>query len=271
MTQAKLMQKLNKDVEIIEYKINNLAKYNFEMNLKRYIAKIGLSINHLLPFIFSSIILFNCIDEKNKPFIIGEVEKKLKIYSMKTSTGYSEERHADYSDTSFYTDTFCYTTPWEKNSDDLFERTITYYDGTVVNGGNVSYLLNFSKEELDKRYPTTNIKVIEKSSLSSEDLLFSEPMSIVVRTIESKNLVCSRKESPVENIISTSFYLAMTAVLGTVGKKIMQKNRLEHYFKTIEKMSKPLSASEIIVLKERLKIRKETLALFLEQGETYER
>ena len=161
-----LFNKLSKDVERLQNRIEHVKLYNIRNYVVKALIKSGIVVDYSLPFILTTIIIANLqISKGNAPFHIDEVAEKAKIETIDTSSGMHVERISyDFR----YTDEVLeHSTGWIINENGLYERTSTSYRlNNQIDLSDTEKVLSMSKEEIENILVVTNIKTIRKSSLA---------------------------------------------------------------------------------------------------------
>lgn len=228
MDKKELLLKLKNDIENLEKTIDNYEFYNFKASLLKGLIKTGIGSSHILPLIQSGLTIYYIFNLcSHDPFLYDEREVFKKIDTTTTSTGIEIE-NSTYDNVPLNNNLF-YTTSWNLNDNNLYERIVTEYNiksnSKYVDSDEI---LNFSKEELDSLYEISNIITYQKNELNEEEKIYNENMVVYQETVVSTTDVKKVKQSQFGDLIDT-FVFALFTAIGKVAldnivyKKIIKK------------------------------------------------
>ena len=219
------MDKIDKNIRKIERRIKYRSLYNFRNFLMRCILKFGIGTYHVSPFILSFlIILFICYKNNNLPF-------KKDILCTKSITHTIDDSKGSHIEMSSYKiDSFIeYSTKWYLNKDGKYERLVSYFDINNLSNFDINKILSMSYEEINDIFVFRGNERIIKSSLSSDDDIYSEDVIIVSSNNESFDTLL-KEESNLDNIIMSMAYLISSLSSGGLiylTRKILIKRSIK--------------------------------------------
>lgn len=268
LNNKKLMNKLNKEIQELQYKIENTSKYNLKIFPKAIAIKGLINLERISPFILSSIICLGIYHiNGKKPFKKEKIIEYANIQHTITSTGY-ESDFISY-DTKYKDNSIIYTTGWYKNEYDLFERIETTYEISDIDLDDIYGLLNLPPEDINNILSVANIEKIQKSNLSKDDEIYQEDMIIIKDTIKDNNYSNVRDETFTEGLFQFLSYLLMSASFGVGLRKVkfmLLKENFTHRLNYLEVKYKIVTPYDIEILKNHLALKIKNLKL-LEESE----
>ena len=203
MNNESLVNKLKREINQIEKKIEHRKLYNIRNTVIRALIKSGIVIDYALPFIIATIIIAHYQNAKgNPPFKIDEITitQKANIETIDTSSGIHVE-HFSY-DFSYENNILEYSTGWIVNDRGLYQRTVTSYRlDDSINLEDTDTVLSMSKEEIERALVIINIQTIQKNTLSPEDYIYDEDALIVVNHTDSEKQTITKLETSEENAL----------------------------------------------------------------------
>lgn len=272
LSKQQLLSNLKKDIKSLEFKVEHRLFFNIINVIAIVLIKLGISIDYAIPFILSTILIFNIHSKQNHtPFAIDQVTEKAKIELFDTSSGiHIENRSFDYN---YDNRSFEHSTAWYVNEYGLYERTVTTYQiNDSIDLNNIDSIFKMTKEQIEKSFTILNIEKIQKNKLTEEDKIYVEDMLIVINHIEDEEKFIVREETSGENLITTILTIILSLFWGNnfrLAGKIFVKTYVRDKLNAQEANFRPLTKEEFEKLKKILELKKENLSL-LEPTEQYE-
>ena len=268
VTRENIIEKLENDISIIEYKINNTQEYNDKNKIKRILIKSGIAIDQALPFILASLIMLHMAKINNKtPFITDIIKERGNIEVIDTTNG-MHKQNIIYS--SFDVSPIEYSTGWKLNEYGLYERrSTTYMINENFNVDNIEEILNMNEDDLNSLFLKLESKMITEENIENLDEKYKEETVVVTRIINT-NIYRSVKESHERNIFNTLSFFITSFILGKglkYVKKITFNNYVQNSLEKFELLYHEINEAEIEKLKEILQIKNENLSLI--KGKEY--
>lgn len=264
-----LVEKLTKDVNTLENKIENRKLYNVRNFAIKALLKSGIALDYALPFILAAIIFANSQASKgNTPFHIDEITEKAGIETIDTSSGIHLE-HVSY-DFDYDDELIEHSTGWYVNDKGLYERTITSYRlNDEINLEETDKIMAMTKEELEQVLVITNVRTIKKNTLTPEDSIYNEDAIIVINHSESETESITRMETSSENVWGSIWYIILALCWGNNFRnieKIFVRTYLRDRLREYEPLFRQINKEELETMRKILKVKQENLALIT--GET---
>ncbi len=260
----KLFKKFSKDVKRLQNQIEHVRLYNIRNYVMKALIKSGIVVDYALPFIIATIMIANFqISTGNAPFRVDKVNKKAKIETIDTSSGFHIENISyDY----YYDDEILeHSTGWIINDNGLYERTVTSYRlNDQIDLSNIEKVLSMSKEEIEKILIVTNIKTIRQSSLNPEDYIYDSEALVIINHADSENDFITRNETPTENVINSLLFIIESLFFGSSFRVIEQrfvKIYIRDRLKECEPIFKLINNEELENMKKILEIKKQNLSM----------
>lgn len=262
-----LLKKLQQDINKLQNKINHTKLYNIRNLLVSYLIKSGIVIDYTLPFIISSVMIFEFESlSGNTPFHIDDFVSKKTIELIDTSAGIHEENEYDLGYNKAYFDcSIEYSTGWSINDMGTYERTSTTYKiNKKIDVSDIDKILSMTKDDIEKILDIENIETIQKDKLLIHDELYNVDQIIIRNYVESDRIAYIRKESNFENILYSIMYICYLIMGGyAINKieKIFLKTYIRDRLKEYEPLYKQINKDDVEVMKNILKLKQENLAL----------
>lgn len=259
-----LFNKLSKDVERLQNKIEHVRLYNIRNYVVKALIKSGIVVDYALPFILATIIIANSqISKGDAPFHIDEVTEKAGIETIDTSSGIHVE-HISY-DFSYSDEVLEHSTGWVINDNGLYERIVTSYRlNDQINLSDTEKILSMSKEEIEDILVVTNIKTIRKSNLTPEDNIYDSDALIVINHTESEDEFITRSETTSENVWHSIWFVIMALCWGNNVRnieKLFVKTYIRDKLREYEPIFRPINKDELESMKKVLEMKKQNLSM----------
>lgn len=259
-----LIQKLTKDVNRLQNKIEHRKLYNIRNNVVRLLLKSGVAIDYAFPFIIAAIIIGESQASKgNAPFHIDLISEKASIETIDTSNGMHLER-TSY-DFNYNDELIEYSTGWIVNEKGLYERTVTSYRlNDEIDLEDTKKVMSMTKEEIDQLLVITNVRTIKKNVLNPDDSIYSSEAIVVINHSESEIETFTRLETFGENVFSSVLYIILVLCWGNSVRNI-EKIYVKTYIRDIlvgyEHFFRKITEEELENMKKILKVKQENLAM----------
>lgn len=263
-----ILNKLKKEIEIIEDKIKNPNLYNKKNRVIRKALKSAIMIDNFLPYILSGVVLLSSYKSAGKtPFLIDTVTQKSYIEMIDTSNG----DHFQYQiDSNEVFSSIEYSTGWRVNEYGLYERiSTTYLINENIDLNNIDNIFKMSKGELDSLFFVMETQIITEAYEENLNPIYNEEVIVINRVINTNKTV-DKEESFESNFLTTSSYLAILFIVGTGLKGVKEvlcqeyiKNNLEVLLVNYQE----LDENTLEKLKKILELKKENFSLLCESGE----
>lgn len=264
-----ILKKLKKDLEKLEYKIQNQTRYNIYAHSMQTLIKSGIILEQSLPYIFAAIITYNLGQYCNTtPFFVDKIEINKIIEATETSTGIYHHKiywNENYKEN----ESMIYTTEWIKNNKGLYERTVITYDlDHPLTEENIKTILELPQDEIENNFKISNIKTIQKNILEPEDELYTEEMLVINYTKEDSKNKKIIDESENRNLTHTAIMIISTLGQAYYIKQLTEKlsTQIKQKLKEKEAEFKPITQKEIENLNQIIKLQKENLKLIEENN-----
>lgn len=259
-----LFEKLTKDINKLQYKMEHRNLYNIRNFVVRALLKSGIALDYALPFLLSAIVLANAHSSKgNAPFHIDEIVEEANIETIDTSSGIHVE-HISF-DFNYDNEYIEYSTGWIINDRGLYERTVTSYRlNDEFDLGDTDKVMAMTKEEVDQALVITNIRTIMKNNLTPEDSIYNSDAIIVVQHSKSEEDTLIRPETTGENVGHSILYLVLVLCWGNNFKnigKLFLKTYVRDSLKTYELLFRQISKQELETMRRILELKQENLAM----------
>ena len=262
MKSDELYNKLKKEVDETEYKINNVKIYNHKNRYLRNIIKAGIKLERIMPFVLAvSVTLPISKGIEHTPFVIDNHEQTLKMQIVDSSNGVHREKitHMQTAERKIE-----YSTGWKKNDMGLYERKYSsYMVNPNMNLKDLNTLFSMNKNQLDDYLMLTSEETIVKEKLEEYDSFYNEDV-VIVTNIADSNIKENEKQSLFENMSETTIYI-LALLLTSKGfeslRKILVQDVVKNNLKVLESKYKYIDKEEVEKLKEIIKIKKENLQL----------
>lgn len=258
------MEKPNELLEVFTKntrKIENIIKYRHLYNIRNFAARLliksGIALDYALPFILASIIVANIyIQTGSLPFAQTDETKSMSYSNIEDGN----QEKASENEVSSLED-MEYSTGWVVNDRGLYERIVTSYRiNPEANLSSIDDILLMPKEEIRKVLITTNIKTIQKKSLTDEDSTYYSDTFVINRYFESEEDYNTNG-----NTMSKNDFMGLFALIFTVGtifagtSKIFIRPYIRDELKKYKRKFRPINKKELETLKNILKLRQENL------------
>lgn len=265
LNREELIEQLQNDVDSLKDKAENTKAYNLKVSVIKKLIKSGIAIDYALPFILSSIILFNINKTNGMTPFIDEKQVVASIETMKTSSG-MEKTKTSY-DYDYDENTFKHSTAWKLNESGLYERVITTYEYEDLEKYDKEAILSMKKEEIEKLVRVINVEKIQKNKLVDGDSIYNEDMMIITEVGNDENNYKIMKESVLDNIPDISLYILEILATGGITTLLISR-KVAKKLKEKDESYKIIDDSVACDLKEILTIRQENLELLLGNEES---
>lgn len=264
MDRKQLVDKLTNDIKQLENKIEHRRLYNIRNTVVRALLKSGIAIDYALPFILAAIIIAHSQAAKgNAPFKTDDITEKAGIETIDTSNGTHIE-HLSY-DFSYDNEILEHSTGWIVNDRGLYQRTVTSYRlNDTIDLSDIETVLSMSKEEIDSALVVTNIKTIQKNTLSSEDYIYDEDALIIVNHTSSEEQTVTRPETSGENELHSIWFIILSLSWGNfirLTEKLFVKTYMRDKLKEYKPLFRKINKEELEEMKKVLELRKQNLAM----------
>lgn len=205
MSNDKILKKITKDVNHLQFQIEHRKLYNTFIAFVRFWVKSGIILDKSFPFFLSTVLVLNSNSFKNdKAFKRDIVSKPAYIQTINTSNGIFEENIRAVGGDNIVE----YSSAWMINNTGLYERTVvTYKVNNKINLKNIDEILSMTEEELNDLLKIIDVNVVTKEYLTEEDQLYNEDVVIVTQYIKSKDDKILRQETGKENFRHSSLYV----------------------------------------------------------------
>lgn len=268
-TKKQLVKKIQSEIDKIEEITNNRKLYNKKMKIKSKLLQTGVLVQYSLPFIISAVLSAPKVFNKNESlFTLDTIKETKKIEFFVTSTGEEKEISSYTAGSASDNKELYYVTGWEENDWGLFEQTTTTYridQEQELDEFENNLLL--TKEELDKKFITTDIKTVQKERISEEESHQTEDMVVIKgeKLLESDFKI--RQETLAENSISIIGFLFNIFILGGINRLLLNKQIKKNITELKQKSEQLIYISEedILELSKVLKIKKENLNMLVDE------
>ena len=263
-----ILNKLKKEIEIIEDKIKNPNLYNKKNRVIRKALKSAIMIDNFLPYILSGVVLLSSYKSAGKtPFLIDTVTQKSYIEMIDTSNG----DHFQYQiDSNEVFSSIEYSTGWRVNEYGLYERiSTTYLINENIDLNNIDNIFKMSKGELDSLFFIMETQIITEAYEENLNPIYNEGVIVINRVINTNKTV-DKEESFESNFLTTSSYLAILFIVGTGLKGVKEVLYQEYIKNNLEVLLvnyQELDENTLEKLKKILELKKENFSLLCESGE----
>ncbi len=263
-----ILNKLKKEIEIIEDKIKNPNLYNKKNRVIRKALKSAIMIDNFLPYILSGVVLLSSYKSAGKtPFLIDTVTQKSYIEMIDTSNG----DHFQYQiDSNEVFSSIEYSTGWRVNEYGLYERiSTTYLINENIDLNNIDNIFKMSKGELDSLFFIMETQIITEAYEENLNPIYNEEVIVINRVINTNKTV-DKEESFESNFLTTSSYLAILFIVGTGLKGVKEVLYQEYIKNNLEVLLvnyQELDENTLEKLKKILELKKENFSLLCESGE----
>ena len=264
MDKQTLVDKLTNETKQLENKIEHRKLYNIRNLVIKALIKSGIVIDYALPFILATIIIAHSQAAKgNAPFKRDEITEKAGIETIDTSSGIHVE-HLSY-DFSYDDEILEYSTGWIINDRGLYQRTVTSYRlDDSIDLSDTDKVLNMTKEEVESALVITNVKTIQKNTLSPEDSIYDEDALIVINHTSSEEETMTRPETSGENALHSIWFVVLSLCWGNNVRnieKLFVKTYIRDKLKEYEPLFRKINKEELEEMKKILEIKKRNLAM----------
>lgn len=271
-TKKNIIDKLNKDINKVEYQINHTSIYNFYVFLLKLVVNFGITLDKLFPYIISAALIANSNHfQNNKPFNIDKIPVKPSIEVITTSNGITKEL-ISY-EKKYNKEEIEYSTGWTINKQGLYERKITtYYLERDIDEYDIDAILNMSKNELESLLKIKNIEIIKKNTLSEDDYLYEKEGIIIINHYISDEEVKLVDETILSNIFNSTAYIALVLLLSKTikfTKKICLKVNIKDELNKIKAQNYYVDFIDREQLIKVLEIKKQNLEILKNGNKTY--
>ncbi len=255
-----LIEKLTKNVKKIQDKIEFKNLYNIRNIVVRLLLKSGICIDFALPFITALIVILNISSVKDVlPFHIDEITVDANIEAIDASND-------DMLDNSFYDGEIVeYLTEWTMSDRGIYERVVTSYKlDDKLSSSDKSKVINMSKDELDKMFTVSNVKTINKDTLSDYYYLLDDSNTVIIIDHLKEKETITRLETKTENFVNSLNFLCLLVAIGNVIavlKKLTLKDAIKNKLSEYDSYFKFIRKSELETMKKILQLRQENLMM----------
>ena len=255
-----LIEKLTKNVKKIQDKIEFKNLYNIRNIVVRLLLKSGICIDFALPFITALIVILNISSVKDDlPFHIDEITVDANIETIDASND-------GILDNSFYDGEIVeYLTEWTMNDGGIYERVVTSYKlDDKLSSSDKSKVINMSKDELDKMFTVSNVKTINKDTLSDYYYLLDDSNTVIIIDHLKEKETITRLETKTENFVNSLNFLCLLVAIGNVIavlKKLTLKDAIKNKLSEYDSYFKFIRKSELETMKKILQLRQENLMM----------
>ena len=262
MLNDKILKKITKDVNHLQFQIEHRKLYNAFIVFVRFWVKSGIILDKCFPFFLSTVLVLNSDSFKNdKAFKRDIVSKPAYIQTINTSNGIFEENIRAVGGDNIVE----YSSAWMINNTGLYERTVvTYKVNNKINLKNIDEILSMTEEELNDLLKIIDVNVVTKEYLTEEDQLYNEDVVIVTQYIKSKDVEVLRQETSKENFEHSVAYIFLTclfAVWFMKIKKFLIKTVIEDKLEDSLTMHRYIHEIELEDLENILEIKRDNLSL----------
>lgn len=266
MTNNKIVRKLTKEVNDLQFQLAHYKLYNTRNAVMKFLLKSGITLDKLCPYLLSGVLVANLGSfKKNPPFEKNMVSKPAYIQTIDISNGVHKE------DTLFnrLSSTFEYSTSWTINDLGLYERTITsYVISKDIDLNDTDRIFSMSKEDIDELLKIKDVKTITKRELTDNDVIYNdEGVLTITQYVESKDEEVVRMETGIDNLCHSLLYLVFVGigvdVLSTI-KKILIKNVIEDKLNAKINTYRYITPYDLLEIKKVLEAKQENLRLLQE-------
>lgn len=264
MDKNQLVDKLTNDTTQLENKIEHRKLYNIRNAVVRALIKSGIVIDYALPFILATMIIAHSQTAKgNAPFKTDDITEKAGIETIDTSNGTHIE-HLSY-DFSYDNEILEHSTGWFVNDRGLYQRTVTSYRiSDDIDLSDIDKVLTMSKEEIDNILVITNVRTIQKNTLSSEDYIYDEDALIIINHTSSEEQTITRPETSGENALHSIWFIILSLCWGNNVRnieKLFVKTYMRDKLREYEPLFRKINKEELEEMKKILELRKQNLAM----------
>lgn len=255
-----LIEKLTKNIKKIQDKIEFKNLYNIRNIVVRLLLKSGICIDFALPFITALIVILNISSVKDDlPFHIDEITVDANIETIDASND-------GILDNSFYDGEIVeYLTEWTMNDGGIYERVVTSYKlDDKLSSSDKSKVINMSKDELDKMFTVSNVKTINKDTLSDYYYLLDDSNTVIIIDYLKEKETITRLETKTENFVNSLNFLCLLVAIGNVIavlKKLTLKDAIKNKLSEYDSYFKFIRKSELETMKKILQLRQENLMM----------
>lgn len=255
-----LIEKLTKNVKKIQDKIEFKNLYNIRNIVVQLLLKSGICIDFALPFITALLVILNISSVKDDlPFHIDEITVDANIEAIDASND-------DMLDNSFYDGEIVeYLTEWTMNARKIYERVVTSYKlDDKLSSSDKSKVINMSKDELDKMFTVSNVKTINKDTLSDYYYLLDDSNTVIIIDHLKEKETITRLETKTENFVNSLNFLCLLVAIGNVIavlKKLTLKDAIKNKLSEYDSYFKFIRKSELETMKKILQLRQENLMM----------
>lgn len=255
-----LIEKLTKNVKKIQDKIEFKNLYNIRNIVVRLLLKSGICIDFALPFITALLVILNISSVKDDlPFHIDEITVDANIETIDASND-------AILDNSFYDGEIVeYLTEWTMNDGGIYERVVTSYKlDDKLSSSDKSKVINMSKDELDKMFTVSNVKTINKDTLSDYYYLLDDSNTVIIIDHLKEKETITRLETKTENFVNSLNFLCLLVAIGNVIavlKKLTLKDAIKNKLSEYDSYFKFIRKSELETMKKILQLRQENLMM----------
>lgn len=255
-----LIEKLTKNVKKIQDKIEFKNLYNIRNIVVQLLLKSGICIDFALPFITALIVILNISSVKDDlPFHIDEITVDANIETIDASND-------GILDNSFYDGEIVeYLTEWTMSDRGIYERVVTSYKlDDKLSSSDKSKVINMSKDELDKMFTVSNVKTINKDTLSDYYYLLDDSNTVIIIDHLKEKETITRLETKTENFVNSLNFLCLLVAIGNVIavlKKLTLKDAIKNKLSEYDSYFKFIRKSELETMKKILQLRQENLMM----------
>ena len=185
MAKNKTINKLSINIEKFNGIINNQDAYNKKVKLVKRAATAGLITTHVVPYMAVCYALHYVMEINEKdPFVRDIVSIPEIVEVIDTSSGIHIEHTSN--DVIYNNKKLEYSTGWELNEDDLYERkSILYNIDDEVCLDNTDELFSLSQDEINKMFEIDKWETVYKKNLGPEDYYYNEDGLIITNYVQS--------------------------------------------------------------------------------------
>lgn len=169
-------------------------------------------------------------------------------------------------DNSFYDGEIVeYLTEWTMNDREIYERVVTSYKlDDEPSSSDKRKVVNMSKDELDKMFTVSNVKTINKDTLSDYYYLLDDSNTVIIIDHLKGKETITRLETKTENFVNSLNFLCLLVAIGNVIvvlKKLTLKDAIKNKLSEYDSYFKFIRKSELETMKKILQLRQENLMI----------
>ena len=196
---------------------NNYFNYKCKYYFNKCLFDLLDIFSKIAPYALSSLILISTKYYKNLPFKYDSIIEYDNVISYDTSNTHDEV--IQHKDNNILTNVIELHSPFVLNDNNLYEKTIYYYN---INGSfSNDEILNMNINDIEKYFSLENIKCIQKSVLSAADIENNDSYIMIVSS--SKRQRDIRKETFNENFKNSISFIYLSLIIGYIIMRFNDK------------------------------------------------